>query len=198
MKKNKDLFYIIFLVILIVVTVILFIIPNTKKLSLITDEVMKNQSRLEQLQKSGHNKMEALNNYYSVKEGLPNLKDITPKRGEELAFITNLENFAEQNNLNQEINIYLENNEDNQQGLSLAGPGDKIEKKSLPFQLILDGSYYNILSFLRDLELSEYYLNIEKIQITQSNLTFKSFFTEEMINSQNNIRASINGISYWQ
>lgn len=192
MKKDKEIIYIVILLIVTLAVVFIFIIPNMKKISLIAKEVTASENRLEELQKSGQNKTEALKNYSLIKENLPTLNTLIPKQGEELSFITDLEEMASQNNLIQEINITI-----NEEAQTEAVSPVK-ENISLPFQLILDGNFYNVLNFLRDLEMSKYYLNIEAVHMSQKVSGYKTYFEGEMLpDTPNDVHVILTGISYW-
>jgi len=189
LKKDKEIYYIIGITILAIVVIVFFIIPNINKIINISESISENEARLEELQQSGQNKQETLEHYNIVKENLPQLRELIPNAGEELAFITDLEGLATKNNIQQKINISIDEGASKINNLSL-----------LPFQLVLDGNYYSLLSYLRDLEISQYYLNIEIIQINKTTSSLSPLNSEEnnIIDTSNNVHAVLTGVSYWQ
>lgn len=197
MKKNKELYLIVIWIILIFAVVLIFVIPNMKKIKALTNEVTETEKQLQGLQNSGQSKKEAEENFRLIKKDLATIEAIIPKRGQELSLITTLEEIANQNNLQQKMNIYLT---DSKTAKAPAGNAPAADKNSLPFQLTIDGKLINFLNYLNDLEKLKYYLNITSIKINQSQTPTAGFFETEtpIISSTDNIHLVINGISYWQ
>ncbi len=189
LKQKKEIYLLIIWVILILVVLFVFFLPNLKKMKTISENVKESEKKLEAMQKSGQSKEEAEVNYRLIKENISKIDGIIPKRGEELPFITALEEIASKNHLEQKMNIFI--SKDNK---PVTG-----EIITLPFQLTLDGNFYNFFNYLNDLELSEYYLNIQKIQINQSLAPTKTLLEEEnILTDANNVHLILDGISYWQ
>lgn len=194
MKKNKEIILIISWVLLTIAILFIFILPNMRKMISISERIQENKKRYEQMKQSGQNKKEAEANYQLIKENISTIDGILLKSGEELAFITTLEEIASINNLEQKMNIFI--SDKNKSDTSQTKTGETI---SLPFQLTLDGNFYSFFSYLIDLEESNYYLNIQKIQFTQSQSPVKNNFEEENISpGDNNIHVILDGVSYWQ
>lgn len=191
MKKNKEIYIIFLWLALILVTFFVFILPNFNKITTIAAQVAKTKAYLEDLQKTGQDKKEALKNYQMIKENINTLDSIIPKHGEELTFITTLEEIANKNQLAQTMNIFL----NEKTGVEArAGTNNK-----LPFQLTLDGHLDNFFNYLNDLEKINYYLNIDKVQISQSSGGPTSIpFEEFKLMAGNNIHAVLTGFTYWQ
>lgn len=187
MKKNKE-FYLIFLwIILIFTIVIIFIFPNINKISAAANKINTTLAKLENLEKTNQNKQEMEKNYQLIKNNYPTLEQLVPKAGEELNFITSLEEIASRNNVQQKMNLLPQEEGDTKtRGFNI-----------LPFQLTLDGNLYNIFNYLNDLENNNYYLNIDKIKIDKNFSPTKTFIEEPVINP-NNVHVILTGNSYWQ
>lgn len=188
MRKNKEIYLIFFWIILIIVIVTVFIFPNLNNIKAISKKNNETKSQLEAMQKSNQSKEETEKNYHLIKNDLSTIEAVIPKRGEELSFITVLEEIANKNQLTQKINIILAKNEQT----------NSVDQEILPFQITLDGNFYNFLNYLVDLELSQYYLNIEKVQINQSQLPIKTFIEGEPLINPNEVHVILTGNSYWQ
>lgn len=197
MKKNKELYIIFLWAILIFVVTFIFIVPNIKKIKAIAQEVTETEKQLQVLQKSGQNKKEAEQNYDLIKKDISTLETIIPQRGQELSLITALEEMANQNNLQQKMNIYLS---DDKSAKNPPGNIQTTDKNLLPFQLAIDGNLINFLNYLNDWEKLNYYLNITSIKINQSQTPVVNFLEAETpsTSATDNIHVVINGISYWQ
>lgn len=193
MKKRKEIYFIISWVLLTIMVLLVFILPNMKKLTAVAEKVKVKENKLEAMQKSGQNKKETEANYKLIKENISQIEGIIPKRGDELSFITALEEISTKNHLTQKMNIFIsDETKTGTQQLTTA------EITALPFQLTLDGNFYSFLTYLTDLEASNYYLNIEKIQISQSQKITNIFFEEELTPLETDVHIILNGISYWQ
>lgn len=86
-----------------------------------------------------------------IKETMPDFYPFLFKAGDELKLITYLENLALKHNLTQSIS-----------GSNL----DMVNNNRVSIALNLNGSYTNILKYLNDLEISDYFINVERLQVT--------------------------------
>ncbi|MBU4347568.1 hypothetical protein KKF23_03350 [Patescibacteria group bacterium] len=75
-------------------------------------------------------------------------------QNQELAFITALEETANKNNINQNINL----------DLSSGAKNNKYDK--IPLKLTTQGNFINQFNYLRDLERLNYYLNIKSLDLS--------------------------------
>lgn len=197
MKKNKELYLIFIWTVLIFVVIFVFIVSNIKKIKAIAQEVTETEKYLQALQSSGQSKKEAEENYRLIKKDIPTLATVILQRGQELSLITSLEEIANQNNLQQKMNIYLS---DSKTTNTLPKENQTIDNNSFPFQLTIDGNLINFLNYLNDLEKLNYYLNITSIKINQSQNPLGGFLEVEItsLSSTDNVHIVLNGISYWQ
>jgi len=187
MKKNKELYLIFFWAALIIIVIIIFIIPNVIMISDSAKNIKETLAKLENLEKTSQNKEEVQKNYQIIKDNYAVLDQLIPKKGEELNFITTLEEIANDNNVQQKMNLLL----------AEAGQNKNTPANILPFQLTLDGNLYNILNYLNDLESNEFYLNINKIEINQ-NASPSQIDQEQPLILTNNIHLVLTGNSNWQ
>jgi len=119
----------------------------------------------------------------TVKPDLKIIDGVFITEGDELNFITSLENLAEINNLKLNITLGLDNK-------------DK-KTSSLPLKLTLNGNYNNVMNFIGGLENLRYYINILDLDLSntseQANSSRKNSAT---INT--NTKLNINALAYWQ
>lgn len=86
-----------------------------------------------------------------IKETMPDFYPFLFKSGDELKLITYLENLALKHDLTQSIS-----------GSNL----NAISNNRVSIALNLNGSYTDILKYLSELEMSDYFINVERLQIT--------------------------------
>lgn len=107
--------------------------------------------------------------------------DIYVKENRELEFITSLEAAAKKNGVSQSISI-------NPSGLNSE---DEVKKNPLSLEAV--GNYNDLMSYLRDLERSKYYINIRAISLTRISTPAKG-----QENPENQLKMLIQADSYWK
>lgn len=120
----------------------------------------------------------------TIEPELTKINQIFINQNREIEFITALENLAENNKIEQKININLDNRE----------KGEIFDKVAI--NLESSGSFQNILNYLSALESLNYYLIIESISFqSNKNLDNIAKSTEP---SKGNISVTLNGYCYWK
>ncbi|MBU1038659.1 hypothetical protein KKC17_00250 [Patescibacteria group bacterium] len=143
------------LALLTVLGTIGFIIwPNIKTIFTLNQQIMLERESLEMLYQRGQKIRQTTAQYEKIKPTLEQFETMFIKPGDELTFVTTLEQVAKQNSVNQKIN--------------LAKTDDKlITNKSLNLQVQAIGQFNNLLNYLKDLEKLDYYLNLETVRFSK-------------------------------
>jgi hypothetical protein len=124
-------------------------IKEIKNLSL---QIEEQRSQLEELYIRGKNIKQTLQQYHEIKPTINTIDNIYVKRGEELKFITTLENIANVQGINQEPKIVSQPNNSN----------------TLQLELTTTASLNRIIKYLIGLESLDYYINIDTIRLSKS------------------------------
>lgn len=128
---------------------VLVIIPSFKEIRLISAQVYEERLRLEKLYTQGQLKREAQKNYNLVKEKIEAIDGIMLTEGQELEYITLMENKAEKMNLG--INMSI--------GENKRFPEQRFSE--LDFTFTLTGQWENILKWINEIEVLPFYTNIK-------------------------------------
>jgi len=174
--------------------VILFflILPATKNIRSINDDIYKQREAVEKLYVKAHSIRKSKQDYDSIKDEVKILDNAFYYKGQELEFITDLELLAQKNNISLVINI----RNDKEEKL-----GDYYE---IRVDLNVNGNYPDILRFLDDVLTLNFYYNLD--QLNFSNQKAKTFSDKEaeslnpLFKSLESpiINANISGITYWK
>jgi len=133
----------------IIYTIIIPVMSDIKKISAtITDQKVD----LERKYRRGQLLRKTVENFERVKPRKERLTSIFMRQGEELDFITTLEQIAEKNRLDQKIRLQIDN------------PADRV----IPLGLVVQGSYNQIMNYLADLEKLDFYYNVSALSLTAS------------------------------
>lgn len=128
--------------------------PSLKEIRLLNEQIYAQRVELEKVYLKGKNLKQTLQEYREIKPTIDTLNAIYLKRGDELAFITNLEALANTHQVNQD--------------LKLGSPSEK-NRDSLPLQLTFTNTMQQFMRYLVGLEGLNYYINIDTIRLsTQS------------------------------
>ena len=195
MLKNKK--YILILIGLFALSLGLLgwvIRPAVKNIKENNDEISYQKEKLAKLLQEGQSVLENQKNLSLVKTNIQSLSSVWLRVGEELKFITDLEQAAAENNLEQVI--YFDNTQGN----------DEIKIKVIPLELQITGELNNIMSYINALEALDYYINIDKVIINASlsrgtkrfSQQVKDEGVEETEQSVTNLSVRLNGLTYWQ
>ncbi len=136
--------------------IFLVIIPSTEEISKMKQNIMKERIDLEQKYEKGLSLKKLSENLKTIEPRMLALNQTFISANRELEFITALEGIAAKNGVSQKISLGKP-----------AATGDKPYKKT-PLNIQIQGSYRNAASYLRDLERSNYYINIKSIEMASA------------------------------
>ena len=145
-------------VVVILVNILIFyfiILPTIKDIREISDAVYKERVDLEKKYQRGQLLNKTLENFEQVKAQRGKMASAFVVEGNELLFVTALENIAEKNHLNQGINL------DSQRV-----PGFKNLYQSQKINVILTGKYGELRQYLYELERIPYIINVNDVSWT--------------------------------
>lgn len=183
LKKKIIIGPIIFLA--IIGSIVFFIItPSVNNIKHIKEEVEMQRIDLEKKYIKGQSLKQLKENLKKIKPELEMLNNAFIIKGDELGFITTLENFAHKNNIEQRINIDAFKNLDESQSM-----------QKIPLNLSLKGKFTNLISYLIDLESSHYYININSLEIPSASA--KSFIANKNSGDDNSVSMAILANIYW-
>lgn len=138
------------LALMVILLIFAIFLPTIGYIKKTTEETNKLQTYLEQKYEQSIRNHVTRNKIKEIKESSAEFSYYIFKKGDELTLITYLENLAAKYNLNQSIansNI------------------DKIVGRHIDISLNISGDYIKILKYLSDIESSNYFLNIEQLQL---------------------------------
>lgn len=125
-------------------------IKNTKdEIRAEREELEKRYQRIMYLQENSKNLKE-------IEQQLAVVDDLFLVSGQELKFITTLEDIAEKNNVLQKINLKSVNS-------------DNSKQKTLPFTISASGATHDIILYLLAIEQLSYYINFNSLNIKSRN-----------------------------
>lgn len=131
------------------------ILPTIQDIKKISDGVYNERMDLEKKYLRGQLLKKTIENFEKVKPEKDRLSSIFIKEGEELKFITKLEEIAAFHNLKQDLGL---------QAVKDGGSGFH----SVPSGVSVQGEFINILKYLKDLQQLNYYFNIFSITINSA------------------------------
>ena len=183
-SKKRLYIYASILIIFIILIVYFLILPSINKVKETHVAILNQKIELKQSIDQGKNLSQLGEKINKIKPELEKLNKIFINKNRELDFITSLESIADEFEVKQEINL---------------NPGKK-EKESeyeiSPITINLEGTYLNILQYLKEMESLEYYINVNSININ-SIQTSKNHITDNK-NNKSNINMIINANIYWK
>ncbi len=189
-KTKSFLFFLSFNIIIILIIIIFFISPDIFQIKRLSEAIYEERIRLESLYNQGlvlKKVREELNRITPQAEVLQSL--FIPK-GQELVFITTLEELALKNKIEQEINLDLLQQKEIEKGY-----------KVIPLRLVLKGNFLKILKYLLELERLDYYLNIDSLHLESISKTpYRDRLLSDLYSSskESQIQAIISLLSYWR
>lgn len=139
----------------LIVSIGLFIIigwSSIKEIKNLSLQIEEQRSQLEELYLRGKNIKQTLQQYHEIKPTINTIDNIYIKRGEELKFITTLENIANTQGINQEPKLVYQPNNSN----------------TLQLELNTTANLNRIIKYLMGLESLDYYINIDTIRLSKS------------------------------
>jgi hypothetical protein len=150
------------LVVFIILLLVLVIWPIRADILDLKSSINDERVELEKQYLNGQLLKETKTQYVSIEPDLPKLYAVTLKPGQELHLITTLEDLAKQHNLEQIISLD-----------DLASkPGDKDSTVTiLPTRVELEGRFADLVGYLADTELLDFYINWQKVNIKANQVT---------------------------
>lgn len=136
----------------LVVLIIIFgvFLPTVSYIKTTTDETDRLRTYLEQKYEQSLRYRVTRNKVKEIKASSLDFTSHIFKKGQELALITYMENMAAKYNLNQSI---------------ISSNLDKITNNRINIDLNISGDYIKIFKYLSEIEASDYFFNIERLQI---------------------------------
>ncbi|MEK7653312.1 MAG: type 4a pilus biogenesis protein PilO [Patescibacteria group bacterium] len=150
-QKNKFLINLGMIMIIVIAMIIFIIIPAFKEIIAVNREINKERVALEQKLEQGLNLKKIQIELSEIQDKLGGLDRLFVAKGQELAFVTEMENIASADGIS--LKIVSDFSEEPLKG------EEKIKKTAL--QMEISGNYQNIIKFLNDLEKMPYYFNVE-------------------------------------
>jgi Tfp pilus assembly protein PilO len=141
----------------ILATIIFFIIkPAMNEILKISKEIEMQREDLERKYQRGQSLKKLTEDLKVIEPQLEKLDELFIKRDESLKIITSLEKIAENNGVEQKIN--------------LSAQGTKIsDYQKIPIQIFSRGNFFNQTKYLTSLEKLNTYININLIEFTGNN-----------------------------
>ena len=170
------------------------ILPTISDIKQHNKQIADEKNKLFELLEQGQSVMENKKNLERLETEINNLDKIWLKTGNELLFITDLENIAKKYNLKQII-IF-----DNNKSTILTG---STNIKKIPIELKISGRLDDIMGYINQLEVLDYYININIISMHNQKETSKKFPSQinnadKIIPSEATISVNLSGTTYWK
>ncbi len=144
--------YLLLVAIMVLTLGIIFgvIYPTSQDINNLKEETAALKNFLEKRYQRTLQSKSSVHQVETVREQIANLDQHLYQTGQELKFITLLENLALKHKLDQKIN---------------SSNLDDPNKQSLKFNLIVNGSYKNVLFYMNELENLPYFLRLENLSL---------------------------------
>lgn len=212
------------LVALCLVLICFIIQPAMSNIKNNNTEIKYQKERLVRLLLAGQNINKNRENLAIIQSEIDILDKIFLHTGEELKFITDLETIAAENNLKQIINfdntktvqldkigqgtfepleeIYQEKNFEDFEDMKLFDNQQEEKIKAIALKLEITGNLANTISYINTLEMLDYYININKIDINsaqrQSSKKFPGQLKPETEEQTTNLSVRLDALTYWK
>lgn len=162
--KNK-LYFIISSTACIFILVFFIILPSCRDIKKVSSEIRDEREYLEKLYLRGQHLKEVKKNFKDIEPHINDLEKIFIAPGEEVGFITSLENLAANKGIEQKLE--LEN--------LLATKGQDQGNELMPYEILpltlnLQGTFPQLITYLIGLELLDYYVIINSLTITNASV----------------------------
>jgi len=149
------------------------IIPTVKDIKKINDTIYTERVDLEKKYLKGQLLRKTVKDFEAIKPEKDKLNVIFVKEGEELKFISTLEDMASQAGVRQTIELQTKNLTSNR-GI-----------RTMPIKITAEGNFYQIFGYLTSLEKLSYYLNLSSIGLSANRDYITAVFTGEIFNQMN-------------
>jgi len=156
---KQKIFFSVFVFFLFLFVLSFFVIfPAFQNMSIISAETKMTKQDLDMRMSSVADYENSIKNYQTVKSQIYLLDDFFINEEESINFVDSLENIADNNNVLQNASLLTENKE------------IKNFYSIIPIQISVSGSLEDLLSYLKDLENLDYYINIKKLEIMENSM----------------------------
>ncbi|MBA3047432.1 type II secretion system protein M [Patescibacteria group bacterium] len=183
LKKKIIAGPVIFLAIMGII-VFFIVMPAINDIKKIKNEVEAERIDLEKKYIKGQSLKQLKENLQEIKPDLEKLNNVFVINEQELDFITTLENFAHENNVEQKINMDAFKNLDKSKAL-----------QEIRLNLSLAGGFTELLNYLADLESSHYYITVNSLEV--SSASAKSPIAGKDLGLSSGISMAISANIYW-
>lgn len=156
-QKNKIYLYLLAAIAITALVSFFIVIPAFDGITKAKAKIIQEKENLEEKLKLNIDLEKTKNDLSEIEMQMPVLQSIFIIKGQELAFVSNLEKLAQINNLVMNINSDFQGE----------GIGNDINQASLELNLI--GDYSDIIKFIESIEKSTYYYTINNIDIAPDN-----------------------------
>ncbi len=183
-KTNKKIIINIFIFVILVFLISkIIIIPTINNIKKLRADIITQKIDLEKkiVREKNMNLLEE--KFEKIEPEVIKFEQIFINQSRELEFITTLEDIASENHIKQKINL-------NQKVASITE-----SYKKIPITLEIQGGFKNILEYLTNLESSNYYINIEIIEISKDNGSLSSEMQQP---SNESVNLKITANTYWK
>ena len=182
--KNKIIINIIISILIIGCLAVFIILPTTKNIKKIGNEIENQRIDLETKYIRGQSLKQLNENLKKIEPQLYILDKTFVQQDQELELITAMEKLANKNNITQKINLEInkKNNNENYQ--------------QIPLKISTRGNFINLINYIIGLETLNYYININSIQLSSNSSALFKMPDEQTM--QNNINAIITANVYLQ
>lgn len=188
-NMKKRIFAVPAVFILFIAGLIYFIIlPAMKDIKEIGAQIESQRTDLDKKYYKSKSAKQSTKSLKAIEGDVEKLDRVFIGKNQELAFITALEEIANKNNINQNINL----------DLSSGGKNNKYGK--IPLKLTAQGSFINQFNYLLDLERLNYYLNIKSLDLSAGGEASAYPPLDKIINygGGKNIKMVILADTYWK
>ncbi|MEW6610332.1 MAG: hypothetical protein AB1352_01725 [Patescibacteria group bacterium] len=174
---------------------VLVIIPAIRDIRTLNERIHTQRKALEILYQRGQNIRTSSTEYENVKKDIPLITSSFLTLGDELEFITALEAAASTVGMQQVINL------DTSQHLTSEGSPAESQSRRVLLRLDLEGSFSQLLLYVRELEAMHPYVNILSIYATHaSRSTLSNTFSpdERTVPPAPLLKISLTAATYWR
>ncbi|MDP3043350.1 MAG: type 4a pilus biogenesis protein PilO [bacterium] len=186
---KKRIFIVPAVFILFIAGLIYFIIlPTMKDIEETAAQIESQRTDLDKKYYKSKSAKQSTKSLKAIEGDVEKLDRVFINQNQELAFITALEETANKNNINQNINL----------DLSSGAKNNKYDK--IPLKLTTQGNFINQFNYLRDLEGLNYYLNIKSLDLSAGGGASAYPPSDKIIDygSGANIKMVILADTYWK
>jgi Tfp pilus assembly protein PilO len=142
-------------VLVFITVIILFIIvPTVNDIKNISNSIYQERIELEKKYLRGQLLKKTVSDFEAIKPQQDILDEIFIKDGEELKFVSILEDLADNNGVRQNLDLQIKNTE------------EKKGIKHIPLKITVSGNFHQVMGYLNDLQMLKYYFNISDLRIT--------------------------------